>query len=277
MITISAFADEISDDLQAQMDGCEQCGVMCIDVRRIDNKNVSALTCDEARHYRRQMDDRGFTVPCIGSPIGKIRLNEDFDAHLDLLKHCFEIAHLFGTRRIRIFSFYAEDEHKPVTDSRDNVMERMADMVSAAEAADMELFHENEKRIYGAKPEGVLDLLSQFPSRHFKAIFDPANFVEEGIRPVDDGWKRGLDRRTDFFHIKDKVRDAKSCVPAGEGDGQFAELFDDLARIDWSGYMTLEPHMKTAEQFQGFSGPENFRKAAGALQAICRKAGLPYR
>lgn len=275
MIAFSAFADEIGEDLKVQMDTCEANGIKCIDVRAIDGVNVSAMTLEQARAYKKQMDDRGFTVPCIGSPIGKIRISDDFDAHLDLLRHCCGVAKTFGTDLIRMFSFYPT-EGKEITEQRREVMDRMGAMLEVAEAADAVLMHENETRIYGARTDGVNDLFATFKSDHFKCIFDPANFVNEDQAPYDDCWTKGLAELTEYFHIKDKVRGAETCVPAGEGEGQFAEIFADLKARDWSGYMTLEPHLAAAGQFAGFTGPDLFAKAVAALKSICDRAGMAY-
>lgn len=275
MITISAFADEIGPDLDLQMDTCEAHGVKHIDVRAIDKTNVSAMTVAQADAYRKRMDDRGFAVPCIGSPIGKIKIGDDFEAHLDLLKHCFDVARAFGTDNIRIFSFYPS-EGSEIADQRDAVMERMRRMVEAAESSGCILLHENEKNIYGAKPDGVKDLFATIRSDNFRGIFDPANYVEEGIAPYDDGWKKGLDELTDWFHIKDKTPGRKACVPAGEGDGQMDRIFAELAEKSFTGVMTLEPHLQAAEQFSGFTGPDLFAKAATALKGLLDNAGLQY-
>ena len=275
MITISAFADEIGPDLKLQMDACEANGVKCIDVRSIDGKNCSKMTVAEAAEYRKQLDDRGFTMPCLGTPIGKITMDDDFSEHLELLRHCCNVARAFGTNRLRMFSFYPS-EGREIADQRDEVMERMASMVRVAEENDAILLHENEKRIYGARPDGVKDLFRTISSKHFQGIFDPANFVEEDVAPYDDGWQQGLADLTDYFHIKDKVPGEPRCVPAGQGAGQIEEVLADLKKRDWSGYMTLEPHMKRAEQFAGFTGPEMFAIAAGAIKDLLNKAGLAW-
>jgi len=275
MITFSAFADEIDSDLQTQMDVCEAHGIKCIDVRGIGGKNVSKMTLAEARDYKKQMDDRGFSVPCVGSPIGKIKMDDDFEEHLELLKHCCELAEAFGTDRIRVFSFYAS-QGKDIADQRGEVMARMAAMVRVAEAAGVVLLHENERAIYGATPQRVKDLFGTIKSEHFKCLFDAANFVFEGVAPYDEGWREGLAELTDYFHIKDKDPKQEACVPAGQGAAQLDRVFADLKARGWSGYMTLEPHMQAAGQFSGFTGPELFGKAADALKGLCRQAGLDY-
>jgi len=275
MATFSAFADEIAPDLTTQMDVCEANGVKCIDVRGIDNVNVSAFTVDQVREYKQRMDDRGFTVPCIGSPIGKIRIDEPFEPHLDLLKHCCEIARAFGSPRIRLFSFYPP-EGGDIAEHRQKVMDQMLAMVRVAEDADVVLLHENEARIYGAKPDGVKDLFATIRSDHFGGIFDPANFVVEGIAPFDDGWSQGLAELTQYFHIKDKVPGEGPCVPAGQGNGQVREILADAKARGFDGYMTLEPHMKAAGQFSGFTGPDLFAQAVAGLKAVCDDVGLAY-
>ncbi|HUS46873.1 MAG TPA: sugar phosphate isomerase/epimerase family protein [Phycisphaerae bacterium] len=275
MVTFSAFADEIAPDLDVQMETCQAGGIRCIDVRAIDGKNVSAMTVKEAALYGRRLKDRGFKVPCIGSPIGKIRISDDFDAHLELLRHCCRVAAAFGTRLVRVFSFYPSPGAK-IMDQRREVMDRMARMVELAEAEGAVLMHENERAIYGARPEGVKDLFATIRSDNFKSIFDPANFVTEGVAPYDGAWAKGLDSLTDYFHIKDKLPAADVCVPAGQGAGQLDRIFADLKARNWSGYMTLEPHMQVAGQFSGFTGPELFARAVRGLRLLCDRAGIEY-
>lgn len=275
MITISAFADEIGPDLKLQMDVCQSLGIRCIDVRAIDGVNVSRMKVSHVRDYSKQMQDRGFSVPCIGSPLGKIRLDEDFDAHLDMLKHTCDVAAAFGTANIRMFSFYAPRGGK-IAEHRGEVMDRLAAMVRQAEAAGMVLYHENERDIYGDTPERVKDIFATIRSPHLKFLYDPGNLTVEGLAPYDDGWKKGLDQITEYLHIKDKLPGEAVFVPAGEGVAQFAEIFQDLKERNWSGYATLEPHMKAAGRYSGFSGPEMFVKAAEGFKRICDRAGVQY-
>lgn len=275
MITFSAFADEIGPDLDLQMEVCQSVGVRNIDVRGIDGKNVSTFTTSEAKAYKKRMDDRGFAVPCIGSPLGKIKISDPFGPHLELVKHCCELAHIFGSPFIRVFSFYPSDG-MAIADQRPQVFERMTAMLDVTRQADLVMLHENERDIYGAKPAGVMDLMAKLRCDHFKGIFDPANFVYEGVRPYDEGWKLGLDKLTDYFHIKDYRPGEQACTPAGHGAGQMDEIFAELGQRNWSGYMTLEPHMAAMGQFRGFTGPELFAQAVEALKSLCDRHGLKY-
>lgn len=275
MITLSAFADEIGPDLSLQLDVLARHGIARLDVRGIGGRNVSTFTPAQVKEYRRQMAGRGFSVACIGSPIGKIRLDENFDAHLDLLRTCSDVAHGLDTRYVRVFSFYAS-QGRQIADQRQEVMDRFADMLEVARSQEVVLLHENEHAIFGQGPEAVKDLMAAFRGPHLGSIFDPANFCTDGMKPYDDCWRQGLDALTDYFHIKDYRAGEKACCPAGQGDGQFDELLADLKGRNWAGVMAIEPHMAAMGQFSGFSGPELFGKAVEGIQGMLSKHGLEY-
>ncbi len=159
-------------------------------------------------------------------------------------------------------------------------MARMAAMVEVAEQMDLFLQHENEAAIYGATPAGVKDIFATLGSDRLLGVFDPANYVVEAVKPFDEGWQVGLADLTDHIHIKDAIRHADGsfvCVPAGEGQGQFPEIFADLKTRDFSGVMTMEPHLSVIGQYSGFTGPDLFGKACDTLKAACDTAGISYR
>ena len=275
MITISAFADEASPDLNVQMDVLASLGVRNIDVRGIDNTNVSTFTNAQAAQFRRQMDDRGFRTACIGSPIGKIRLDEPVGPHLETLARCIEVAHIMGTPFIRVFSFFAAKD-KDFAGARGEVFDRLVQMVEAAKAGNVILLHENEHDVYGRTAVECVDIMKTFGSENFKSIFDPANFIVADVKPYDDAWTKGLSYLTYWFHIKDARKGEKTCRPAGEGDGQFDAIFADLKRRQWSGMMTVEPHLAACGRFGGQSGEELFHLAVTTLQKMLDKYGMKW-
>jgi len=121
MVKLSAFADEVADDLAGQFKFLVAQRVSYIEPRFINQKNIVALNDAELKDARKILSDYGLKVSAIGSPIGKIRLDEPFASHLDKFKHAVELALLFETRLIRVFSYYAP-EGKKVADYRDEVM-----------------------------------------------------------------------------------------------------------------------------------------------------------
>src|SRR5947209_7270583 len=106
MLTLSAFADEISPDPQEQIDVLRESGVRHIELRSILKTNVLDLSDLQISELKSLLDRNGFRLSAIGSPIGKIRIDEPFPPHLKRLQRAIELCKVFGTRNIRIFSYY---------------------------------------------------------------------------------------------------------------------------------------------------------------------------
>ena len=82
MFTLGAFADEISPDPQEQIDVLKQCGVKHIELRSILKTNVLDLTDLQVQELKSLLDRHGIKLSTIGSPIGKIRIDQPFEPHL---------------------------------------------------------------------------------------------------------------------------------------------------------------------------------------------------
>src|SRR5690606_20606824 len=110
---LSAFADEIDPDLKVQMDVLEEHGIEYIEMRGVNGKNVVEHTLDEIKEIKQQLDERGFKISAVGSPIGKIKITDDFAPHLDLFHHTLEIAKILEAPYIRMFSFFIPKGENP--------------------------------------------------------------------------------------------------------------------------------------------------------------------
>lgn len=53
----------------------------------------------------------------LGSPFGKIGINDDFAPHLDSFKHSLELADILGAKHICLFSFYGTSDIDPVLEA----------------------------------------------------------------------------------------------------------------------------------------------------------------
>ncbi|MFO0809599.1 MAG: sugar phosphate isomerase/epimerase family protein [Gemmataceae bacterium] len=277
MFTLSAFADEIDPDPQKQIDALLACGVKHIEFRSILKTNVLALTDHQIDEFKSLIDRHGIQLSAIGSPIGKIRIDEPFEPHLDKLDRAIKLAQRFGTPNIRIFSYYPADGATEADwpKHRAEVLRRMSAKIERAETASIRLLHENEHRIYGDSPERVADLLDQLHSPALAAAYDPANYVFCGYDPID-GWER-TKARTVHFHIKDWVKGEDHGRLAGEGDGKIDIVLADAVKRGYDGFATLEPHLLGGGPTGGVTGPELFPKAVESLRGILKKVGAKER
>lgn len=279
---LSAFADEIDSNLKTQMDVLDEHGIEYIEMRGVNGKNLTQYSLDEVRDIKKQLDARGFKLSSVGSPIGKIKITDDFAPHLDLFKHTVEIARIMETKYIRMFSFYIPDGEDP-SKYRDEVMNRWRQFIKAAEGTGLVLLHENEKGIYGDTPERCLDLLETLDCDYLKAVFDPANFVQCNVHTYPEAFDL-LKEYVVYLHIKDAVYSDHHVVPAGSGDGKVKEILAALYDRGFEGFLSLEPHLADFVGFSGLElgphiksmpegGPKQFAIAAAALNKILNEIG----
>jgi len=273
MIRLSAFADEISQNPQEQLDVLESHGIRHIEFRAIHASNVLDLSDDQHDAFVALLRSRGFGLSAIGSPIGKIRITEDMDNHLQRFGRALELARLYDTPRIRIFSFYIPPGHDPAS-HRAEVIARMRELTARAADRGVILLLENEKGTYGDTASRVQDVLRSVDSPALACAFDPANYVEVG-QPVDEAWWL-LRPRVRHFHVKDYDPRKRQHVPAGAGDGQIPSLLKDAERAGYEGFAVLEPHLAIADLAHGFSGPQRFADAARALKRILDRDAIAY-
>lgn len=243
MIKLCAFADESDSSLLGQIDALKRNGISLLEIRNVNGKNVSAFTIEEATEYQKILEKEGIKVWSLGSPLGKVSIESDFDEYLKTAEHLFKIANVFKTDKIRAFSFFFAH------DKKDLVIKRLQILVDLAKKYGVELYHENEKDIYGDSVERTVEILDNV--KGIKCIYDPANFIQYGAT-ADYSLSR-LHHRADYFHIKDVIAETGELVPAGEGSGNIDKLVADIT-IDT--VLTLEPHLAIFEGYKSIDNTE---------------------
>lgn len=241
---VSGFSDEIAMDVDTQFAVLKKLNIHYFEPRGIDGKNIADLTDGEVERLKEKMAVWGIRASSIGSPIGKVNLEEDFEAHFGQFKRVVEIAKKLDTRYIRMFSFYHEGGDW-TREEREQILERLGRMVDYAKEQDMVLLHENEKDIYGDTVDRCEDLMEELGCDHFRAVFDPANFVQCG-----QDTKKAYERLKDhiaYVHVKDAFFEDGRVVPAGAGNGNVAYVLKSLFDGGYDGFLSLEPHLGSFE------------------------------
>lgn len=271
MMLLSAFADEISSDLHEQVEVLRSEGIQSVELRSVWDTNVLDLTDADVAAIRSHLDRHDMRVATIASPIGKTPIDAPFENVMVQLDRALALARAFDTRFIRVFSFYPPLTRGNLTDAqwmeqREQVLERLRVLTARAREVGVVLLHENEKGIYGDTISRNVDLLAGIDDPHFRSVLDPANYVQCGQEPYPRAYEQTRPWLA-YVHVKDARADGR-VVPAGEGDSDWPRLLQRLRADGYAGFLALEPHLTTAGQFQGFSGPERFRRAVGALRHL---------
>lgn len=244
-------------------------GAKHIEVRSAWGTNVSELSVEQLAELKAVLDANGLMVSAIASPIGKVDASLPVEHEVQRLRRIIDAAMTLDTRYIRIFSFYRAETQSP-EEIRENVMTRLTALAALAAEAGVVLLHENEKGIYGDTPERVLDIMTSVDSASLRVAWDNANFVQVGVKPYTDGYAM-LRPYLEYFQVKDALAGSGEVVPAGQGDGELNETIAALKADGYSGFASLEPHLASAHELGGFSGPVAFGSAARAFAGLAAK------
>lgn len=249
---ISGFSDEIASDIVTQFEVLNKLGIEYFEPRGVNGKSISELTEEEVLELKETMEKYGIKASSIGSPVGKIKLSEDFETHFEMYKNVVKTAKTLGTKYIRMFSFWHDEEGAPWTEEeRAEVFLRLKKMIAYAKEQDVVLLHENEKDIYGDIAPRCLDLMKELACDNFKAVFDPANFVQSD-QDTKEAYEM-LKNYIEYIHIKDARFADHVVVPAGCGDGNVKFILDSIFADGYDGFLSLEPHLG---RFVGLGGLE---------------------
>lgn len=282
---ISAFADEASHNMSEQIAILQKHKLSHIELRNVNGKNIVALTDDEAETLAKQLKEGGISVSAIGSPVGKMKLDE-FETDFAKFKRAVAIAKIVGTTRIRMFSYFT-----PQDENTDNYHEQVIDNIRKlcvyGKEHGVDCYHENEKGIYGDIYQRTVKIQEEL-KEDIKCIFDPAN----SIQCKENAYEAytAMSKYVDYLHIKDALDDGR-VVPAGKGDGEIAKIirhFRDSNKDKTPLVLTLEPHLTIFEGLANLQYEEikhkyeyenatvAFDVAVEALKEIIEDEGFTY-
>jgi sugar phosphate isomerase/epimerase len=317
-ILLSGFADEAANEKLAvqQYSAFAALGLKYYSIRFIDAgkgiKNVMQLDEDEIQQLVKMQADYGLKVSSIGSPIGKVKLQDvddgtsnlfvPFETYLkeDVAKAC-DRAEAFGAKLIRGFSFYHPKGTQP-QQHLDQVCDQLGQIAEACDQRGLTFGLEVEANLVGQTGDLLAAIAEKVNHPAMLTIFDAANIVTQGFT-ADETYAQYLAMKPSlgWVHIKDyhdpsprgrieHVDEASlsNFVPADLGDSGHEAILRDLrdflpelhqrmtARGAEGVFLDLEPHVKGGGQFGGFSGPDGFGVALRGLCRVLDYVGIPY-
>jgi len=258
---LAAFADEAAADIKDQIEVLKENNISLLEIRGVDGTNIADISLAKAKEVRSILDNAGISCWSLGSPFGKIGINDDFYSHLESFKRSLDVCEVLGAHHIRLFSFYNAIGHF------DEVAKRLDKFVRSAKGYNVILCHENEKDIYGDIASRCLEIHKNFPE--IKAVFDPANFIQSG-QDTKEAWTL-LSPYIEYMHIKDALSDG-FVVPAGKGIGNIPILLGEYK----GEVLTIEPHLTVFEGFNELEATNrsNIRKYAYSNSVEAFKAAV---
>lgn len=264
---LSVITDEISMDFAHALEVMKQHGCAGVELRSLWDTNIADLSAEQLDWARKLLDKSGMECCCIASPLYKCELGSrstgetgrthqasarSADEQLDLLKHCAGVARMFGTRYIRIFSYWRRGTLTP--EIADAIAAGIADGVKFAEDNDVVLLMENEHACYLGTGAETAEFLARFESPALRAVWDPGNAFFAGEKAFPGGYE-AIRNYTSHVHVKDgeTLADGKKrFIVVGEGEVGYKEQFGALKADGFTGFLSLETHYRpfagTSEQ-----------------------------
>ena len=316
-VILSGFADEGAKPAREQLTMLAALGLSYYSLRFVDLgagvKNAMQLNKGEVRQLQQLHAEFGMQVASLGSPIGKVKLQEvedgshnrfvPFTRYLkEEVSRAVELAQAFGTKLIRGFSFYHPRSSRP----EEHLEQTAAQLRRIAEkCGDAGVFFglEVEANLVGQNGHLLAQLHRLVDHPHLLLVFDGGNLASQNLKPDQTFAEyRAMREGLGWMHIKDYRIDSrlkwqgfvdeerlKNFVPADQGDAAHEAVLRDfkrrlpglerkLKRLGLPGvFLDLEPHLKGGGQFGGYSGPDGFGVALRSLLRLLDYVGIGYR
>lgn len=256
---LGIITDEISEEFDEALDFITHYSLGYCEVREMWQKNVMSLSREELNRAKSLIDRHGLRVSSLASPIFKYPLPEmpaqPEDALVfhstfserdsaELLRRSFEIAHFFGTEKVRVFSYWRVAEPAK---AYPYVRDRLAHAAELAAQNGIILTVENEYDCNVGTAEELGRLLRDVNSPHLRANWDLANAAMMGEIPFPGGYHE-LEGLIAHVHVKDVKRDPVTghltWAPVGSGIIDWRGQLMALKDAQYTGTMSIETHFR---------------------------------
>jgi len=253
---LGVLTDEVSQDITIALDWAKSNGLKHVEIRMVNGKNIADFSDPELDQLLFEVEKRGLYISAVASPIFKCALDpsrevasgdtfgqeeESVENHFAKLERVIGICEKLKTKKIRIFSFWREENPSAYEAEIIGYLKKAANV--AAEH-DVLLLLENENACNGGYASEVANYVRQVASPNLKILWDPGNEVYGGRPAFPDGYTaaKGL---VGHVHLKDALIDENgqsACVPIGEGNVPFIEQLQALQNDGYEGLFTIETH-----------------------------------
>lgn len=263
-IELAAITDEISQDFEHALDVLCEYGATGAELRGLWGTNIADLDDAQIERARRALRVRSLRAACLATPFFKCDLTyktpnpgesagrmhlaqpRSMDQQMNLLRRCIQLAHLFETSFIRVFSFWRKDILTPALEQE--IARAFEAPVALATREGITLLLENEHACYIGTGTEAARVAGAIDSPGLRICWDPGNAFFAGEEPYPEGYE-AVRPWLGHIHIKDgrmvqtdaHGRQPQWCV-VGEGEIDYTGQFKALKQDGYTGYVSLETH-----------------------------------
>ncbi|HEY1342839.1 MAG TPA: sugar phosphate isomerase/epimerase family protein [Bryobacteraceae bacterium] len=251
-IKLGITTDEIDDDVLTAVKFLKQYGLGWAEVRNIWGKYNTEQPIEKVREAKSILDEYGVRVSIEGTGFFKVPLPPEtaegqrkIEEQWKLLEASMERAKVFGTPKIRVFTFMLGKTPEPLTPK---TYGRIYDLLreAARRAKGFQLAVENIGGGYVATGEQAGELLKNVKEANVGITWDPNNAGESGEKSFPDGYRKMDPQRIFHVHLRDYKHQGDHVVWTAVGQGEFDNLgqIRAMRKDGYQGTFTLETHWR---------------------------------
>jgi L-ribulose-5-phosphate 3-epimerase len=250
-IKLGVTTDEIDDDVTVAAKFLKDHGLHWAEVRNIWGKYNTSQPPEKVREAMGILDANRIRVSIEGTGFFKIPLPPEtpegqkvLDGQWKLLDDAMERARIFGTAKLRIFTFMLRPGETPNDRSYARIDELLRE--AARRAKGFRLAVENIGGGHVATGAQAAALLKRVKENNVGLTWDPNNAGESGEQSFPDGYRKLDPARIWHVHLRDYKHEGGKVVWTAVGRGEFDNL-GQITALRKDGYretFTLETHWR---------------------------------
>lgn len=256
-------------------------GLRWVEMRSVDGVNCIDLTDEQVEAAKKLIDKYGMRVTALATPFFKCTMpgldhkasgpmhaarEMSYEEHLNLIRRGADIAKVFGTNRMRLFTFWYKED----VDYWQTLDAAVKEALARVEGTGIILGVENEGACMIRTSKDLAEAVSRLDER-VKFIYDPGNSARVGHTPQQAEFDVFADRIT-LVHMKDGRFDPatgeSSASLIGEGAVNWARELKRIAAV-YDGPLTLEPHYAP-----GGDTVQGMRASVAAVRRLAEENGI---
>jgi sugar phosphate isomerase/epimerase len=250
-LKLGILTDEIDDDVLTAAQFLERYHLQWAEIRNIWGPYNVDQPLEKVRQAREILDGHGIRVSIEGTPLFKIPLPPDtpegrktLDAQWTVLDKAMERAKVFGTDKLRVFTFMLAKGETPSESSYARIDELLRE--AARRAKGFRLAVENIGGGFVATGAQAGELLKRVKEDNVGITWDPNNAGESGEQSFPDGFRKLDASRIWHVHLRDYKHQDGKVVWTAVGDGEFDNLgqIRALLKAGYQGTFSLETHWR---------------------------------
>jgi sugar phosphate isomerase/epimerase len=250
-IKLGITTDEIDDDVQKAAQFLRDHNLKWAEVRNIWGPYNTDQPVEKVREAAKIFDENGVRVSILDTGFFKIPLPPDtpegqkrLEAQWKILDAALERARVFGTRKIRVFTFMLGKGETPSAASYARIDDLIREAARRAKGFQLAVENIGGGHVWSGVQSG--GFLKRVKEDNVGLCWDPNNAAESGETPFPDGY-RALDvKRIFHVHVRDFKHQDGKVVWTAVGAGEFDNVahIRALLRDGYKETFTLETHWR---------------------------------